>query len=342
MPELATPSSLARPRERSPAWWPAGGLLLLLVANALFNPGFLGLSIVGGNLYGTPVDILNQGSRVMLLALGMTLVIATGGVDLSVGSVMAITGALCAVLLNQGVALPLVLLAAVGTGVLTGSINGLLVARLGVQPIVATLILMVAGRGVAQLITEGQVLIIAHSGFEFLANGFIFMVPFAPLLVLALYGLTRLVLRRTALGLFVEAVGDNETASRFAGLAAARIKTLAYIFSGACAGLAGALAASHIRAADSYRAGENMELDAIFAVVVGGTALTGGRFYLIGSLIGALLLQTLTISMYNFGVPPAVAPVPKALLIVAVALLQSERLRRWFASRLSRRRAVTS
>ena len=333
-------STVTRPRERSPAWWPAAGLLLLLVANAIFDPAFLGVSFVDGHLYGTPVDILNQGSRVMLLALGMTLVIATGGVDLSVGSVMAITGALCAVLLTAGWPLPLVVLAAIGAGAFAGTINGVLVARFGVQPIVATLILMVAGRGVAQLITNGQVLLIRHPGFEYLANGYVLGLPLAPLIVVALFGIAWFVLRKTALGLFIEAVGDNETASRFAGVAAARIKTLAYVFSGACAGLAGALAASHIRAADSYRAGENMELDAIFAVVVGGTALTGGRFFLIGSLVGALLLQTLTISMYNFGVPPAVAPVPKAILIVAVALLQSERLRRWFATRLPRRRAA--
>jgi len=333
-------STVTRPRERSPAWWPAAGLLLLLVANAIFDPAFLGVSFVDGHLYGTPVDILNQGSRVMLLALGMTLVIATGGVDLSVGSVMAITGALCAVLLTAGWPLPFVVLAAIGAGAFAGTINGVLVVRFGVQPIVATLILMVAGRGVAQLITNGQVLLIRHPGFEYLANGYVLGLPLAPLIVVALFGIAWFVLRKTALGLFIEAVGDNETASRFAGVAAARIKTLAYVFSGACAGLAGALAASHIRAADSYRAGENMELDAIFAVVVGGTALTGGRFFLIGSLVGALLLQTLTISMYNFGVPPAVAPVPKAILIVAVALLQSERLRRWFATRLPRRRAA--
>ena len=160
--------------------------------------------------------------------------------------------------------------------------------------------------------------------------------PFAALLVGAIYALTHLGLRKTAAGLLVEAVGDNETASWFSGLAARRVKWAAYVFCGACAGLCGALAASQIRAADSYRAGENMELDAIFAVVVGGTALTGGRFFLLGSLVGALLLQTLTLSMYNFGVPPPVAPVPKALLIVAVALLQSDRVRGWLGRATAR------
>lgn len=167
--------------------------------------------------------------------------------------------------------------------------------------------------------------------FGFWANGFVLGLPFAPLLVLALFLGSHFFLRRTAAGLFVEAVGDNETASRFAGLASVRVKTLVYVFCGACAGLTGVLAASNIRAADAYRAGENAELDAIFAVVVGGTALTGGRFSLAGTFLGAVLIQTLTATMYNLGVSPAVAPVPKALLIVAVSLLQSEKLRRMFA-----------
>jgi len=325
-----------RARHRSPVWWPAAGLLVLLISNTLYEPGFLGISLVDGHLYGTPVDILNQGSRVMLLALGMTLVIATGGVDLSVGSVVAISGAICAHLIAQGAPLPVVLVAAIGAGMVSGAINGVLIARLGVQPIVATLILMVAGRGVAQLITDGQVLIIRSSSFEFLANGYVLALPFAALLVGAIYAASHLGLRRTATGLFIESVGDNETASRFSGLAARRVKAAVYVFSGACAGLCGVLAAAQIRAADSYRAGENMELDAIFAVVVGGTALAGGRFYLLGSLVGALLLQTLTLSMYNFGVPPAVAPVPKALLIIAVALLQSDRVRGWLGLAVAR------
>ena len=316
--------------KRSPVWWPAIGLVLLIVVNAIFDPGFLQISIVDDRLYGTPVDIFNQGSRVMLLALGMTLVIATGGVDLSVGSVVAVSASVCAQLLVRDVPVPLVVLASLGTGLVAGGLNALLVARFGIQPIVATLILMVAGRGVAQLITGGNVILFDSPGFEFLAKGYVFGLPFAAILVLALFGLTHLALRKTAAGLFLEAVGDNATASHFAGVAAARTKALAYLACGACAGLTGALAASHIAAADAYQAGINMELDAIFAVVIGGTALTGGRFYLLGSLIGALFLQTLTLSMFYFGVPPAVAPVPKAILIIVVSLLQVPALRRRF------------
>ena len=323
-------------RPHSPLLWLLGGLVLLVLVNLAKNPAFLGVTLRDGHLYGVPVDIFTQGSRTMLLALGMTLVIATGGVDLSVGSVVAIAGALCALLLRDGHGLAFTLAAAVAAGAVAGSANGLLVARLGVQPIVATLILMVAGRGVAQLIVDGQVIVIANPTFEFLANGFVAGLPFAPLLVGALYVATHFFLRRTAAGLFVEAVGDNETASRFAGLAAARVKVLAYVFCGACAGLTGVLAAANIRAADAHRAGENAELDAIFAVVVGGTALTGGRFSILGSFLGALLIQTLTTTMYNLGVPPAVAPVPKALLIIVVSLLQSEKFRA-LASRAWRR-----
>jgi ribose/xylose/arabinose/galactoside ABC-type transport system permease subunit len=326
-------------KSKSPVLWPLIGLIALVLLNAAFDLNFLKVVVRDGHLYGMPIDILTQGSRTMLVALGMTLVIATGGIDLSVGSVVAIAGALCAAMLQQGNGIALTIAAAIGAGILAGTANGQLVARFGVQPIVATLILMVAGRGIAQLIVDGQVVFITERKFEFFANGFVLGLPFAPLLVLAMYLAAHFTLRKTALGLFVEAVGDNETASRFAGLAAARIKTIAYIFCGACAGLAGVLAASNIRAGDAYRTGENMELDAIFAVVVGGTALTGGRFTLLGTAIGALLIQTLTTSMYNFGVPPAVAPVAKALLIIAVSLLQSDRVGAWMG-RLSRKRAA--
>jgi ribose/xylose/arabinose/galactoside ABC-type transport system permease subunit len=324
-------------KPKSPVLWPLAGLVALVLLNAVHDLGFLKITLLDGHLYGVPIDILTQGSRTMLVALGMTLVIATGGVDLSVGSVVAIAGAICAVLLQGGHSLAVTLAAALAAGLLAGSANGLLVARLGVQPIVATLILMVAGRGVAQLVVDGQVIFIARPSFEYLANGFLLGVPFAPLLVVALCLATHFALRRTALGLFIEAVGDNATASRFAGLAAARIKFLAYLFCGATAGLAGVLAASNIRAGDAYRAGENMELDAIFAVVVGGTALTGGRFVILGTVIGALLIQTLTTTMYNLGVPPAIAPVPKALLIIGVSLLQSDKVGRWLGGLLGKK-----
>lgn len=316
-------------KSRSSHLWLLAGLVLLIAVNLVADPAFLNVTVRDGHLYGVPIDVFTQGSRTMLLALGMTLVIATGGVDLSVGSVVAIAGAVCALVLHDGGNLAVTLAAAIAVGAAAGLLNGLLVARLHIQPIVATLILMVAGRGIAQLICGGQVIIISRPSFEYLANGFVAGLPVAPLMVGALFVGTHLFLRRTATGLFVEAVGDNETASRFAGLAAARVKALAYVFCGACAGLTGVLAAANIRAADANRAGENAELDAIFAVVVGGTALTGGRFSIFGSFLGAVLIQLLAMTMYYRGVSPAVAPVPKALVIIAVSLLQSEKLRGW-------------
>jgi simple sugar transport system permease protein len=317
---------------RTPIAWLTAGLLALVLVNLASDATFLKISLQDGHLYGVPVDVFTQGSRTMLLALGMTLVIATGGVDLSVGSVVAIAGAVCALLLNNGAGLPLTIAAAIAIGAMAGTVNGVLVARFHIQPIVATLILMVAGRGIAQLMCGGQVITISNAGFEFLANGFVFGLPVAPLLVGALFVATHLLVRRTAIGLFIEAVGDNETASRFAGLAAARVRGLAYVVCGAAAGLTGVLAAANIRAADANRAGENAELDAIFAVVVGGTALTGGRFSILGSWLGALFIQLLATTMYYRGVAPAIAPVPKALLIIAVSLLQSEKLRAWMFS----------
>jgi ribose/xylose/arabinose/galactoside ABC-type transport system permease subunit len=324
---------------RSPVLWPLAGIALLIAINFISDHRFLDLRMLNGHIYGWPIDVFNRGAPTIILALGMTLVIATGGVDLSVGSVVAIAGAAAGVLIGHGVtSLPLIVAGALAAGIAAGAVNGTLVSRLGVQPIVATLILMVAGRGIAQVLTDGQVLIIKHAEFSFLANGFLFGLPFPIILAVALYLVANLALRRTAAGLFIEAVGDNPEASRFAGLATARIKTLAYVVSGLCAGIAGIIGAANIGAADAQRAGENMELDAIFAVVVGGTALTGGRFVLLGSFVGAVLLQTLATTMVSRGVPPEVATVPKALLIIIVCLMQSDRTRGW-AKGLVRRSA---
>jgi Ribose/xylose/arabinose/galactoside ABC-type transport systems, permease components len=327
------------PPARSPLVWPLAGIGLLVVLNVIINPAFLKITTLDGHLYGMPIDILNQGSRAMLLALGMTLVIATGGIDLAVGSLMAVAGSTAALLLvNHGVSLPVAMIAAIGVTMLGGLCSGLMVSWLGLQPIVATLIMMTAGRGVAQKLTNSEVIVVQNPAFEYLGNGFFVGLPFSILVVAVFYFAAYFFLRRTAAGLFVEAVGDNETAARFAGLATSRVKGLVYVFSGLCAGAAGLLAASNIRAADPYKAGEMMELDAIFAVVVGGTALTGGRFLIAGAFVGALLLQTLTTTMYVIGVKPSVAPVPKALLIIVVCLMQSEKTRAWLRG-LFRRKA---
>ena len=295
-----------------------------------------GVSIFGYYLYGTPIDILNQGAKVMVLAIGMTLVIATGGIDISVGAVMAIAGAIAALLislLDKGSIIGssmgpawywiIPVIAALALSILAGFWNGMLVAGFGIQPMVATLVLMVAGRGVAQLITDGQIITFDNPGLVFLCNGHALFLPFSVWIVVAMYVIFGLLTRKSALGLFIESVGNNERASRYAGIEARRIKWLAYVICGFCAGVAGLLAASNIKCADSNNAGLYLELDAILATVIGGTSMAGGRFFLSGSLVGAILIQTLTTTMYMKNVSPAIVAVPKAMVVIIVCLLQS-------------------
>ncbi|MEA3206765.1 MAG: galactofuranose transport system permease protein [Verrucomicrobiota bacterium] len=310
---------------RQRMFWTVGALALLLLFNQFFTPGFFHIQLLNGHFYGSRIDVLNQGAKVMLLSLGMVLVIATGGVDLSVGAVMAISAAVSSRLLvtehqPAGVAIA----AALVISVLAGAWNGLLVAGLGIQPIIATLVLMVAGRGVAQLITEGQIINFLDPTMVYLGNGHLFALPFTLTLVVVMLLLTLFLVRRTALGLFIESVGDNYEASRYSGINARQVKFLVYTFSGLCAGLAGLVACSNIKSADANNIGLYLELDAILAVVVGGTSLQGGRFYLVGAVVGALFIQTLTTTLYARNVSSDVSPVPKALVIIAVCLFQSD------------------
>ena len=309
-------------------FWPLVALGALLLFNLLFTEGFARLTIRNGHVYGSLVDILKLSSRVMLVSLGMTLVIATAGVDLSVGAVVAIAGSLAAKLLVQEQAgLPLALAATSGLCLVLGAWNGALVAWLGVQPIVATLILMVAGRGIAQLLTDGQIITVESPGFSFIAGGHFLGLPFPVTLVATMWLITVALTRGTAMGLFIESVGNNETASRFSGVNARAVKMFVYMFTGFCAGMAGLIEASDIKAADANNAGLYIELDAILAVVIGGTPLTGGRFNLPGSLVGALLIQTLSTAIKMRSVPVEYTLVVKAVVVLGVCLLQSEELR---------------
>jgi simple sugar transport system permease protein len=263
----------------------------------------------------------------MLVALGMSLVIATGGVDLSVGAIVAISGSLVAVLLSSAGLNPLVAMSlAIGAGALCGLWNGTLVAVLRVQPIVATLILMVAGRGIAQLITDGQIIPIESSTVNALSGGHLLGLPATIWLTVAALIATALLVRKTAMGLFIEAVGNNEVASRYSGVHASGVKLFAYTFAGFCAGVAGLLVAANIQSADANNAGRYLELDAILAVVIGGTALTGGRFYLASTLVGALFIQALSTTITSQNLPVEYTLVIKALAVLVVCLLKSDRL----------------
>lgn len=312
--------------------WALLAFALLLLFNLFFTPGFFHLEVRDGRLYGTLVDILNHGSKVAIVAVGMTLVIATAGVDLSVGAVVAIAGAVAATLIADHAA-PwyFAVAAALGVAVLFGVWNGTLVVFLRLQPIVATLILMVAGRGVAQLITGGAITTYQNPPMTWFGNGSLLGLPVPVTLLIFVALACALATRRTPLGLFIESVGDNQPASRLAGVPDRAVRLFVYSFSGLCAGIAGIIECSYIKAADANNAGQLLELDAILAVVIGGTSLMGGRFLLVGSIIGALLMQTLTKTLYMQEVSSDIAPAPKAAVVILVCLLQSPVVRQRLA-----------
>ena len=331
---------------KSRLFWPLVALFLLVMVNFWFNPDFFSIRIVKGGLYGSVIDIINRAAPVMLIAMGMTLVIATRGIDISVGATVAISGAIAAALIGGSLEIkdgvqtyvsqtpmPLAILAALGVGLLCGLWNGFLVAGIGMQPIIATLILMVAGRGIAQLITGGQIVTIYYEPFFFFGNGFFLGIPFAIYLVAAVAAVLLLLVHKTALGLFIQAVGLNPTAARFSGISARALIFCVYGFCGVTAAVAGVIVASNVKSADGNNAGLMMELDAILAVALGGTLLDGGRFSLVGTLIGALILQTLSYAIYSLGVPPEINLVVKAIVVFVVCLIQSEALRKMLFQR---------
>jgi ribose/xylose/arabinose/galactoside ABC-type transport system permease subunit len=309
---------------RSPAFAPLVALVLLLGYNLLFTPNFARIEVHEGRVFGSLVDVFQNGAPVILLATGMTLVIATAGIDLSVGSVMALAGTVAAL----GITVydwPVWLAVGVGLAVAlaAGVWNGALVAYVGLQPIVATLILLVAGRGIAQALTEDQKVRFENPAFEFIGNGSVLGLPFPVLLAAGVVLLALVALRKTALGLYVEAVGGNLRAARLCGLRINAIRIVVYVVSGLCAGLAGMIATADIKEADVANCGLYLELDAILAVVIGGTRLTGGKPLLIGAVLGALIMQTLTIMLQMRGVITEHTLIIKALAALAVCALQA-------------------
>jgi simple sugar transport system permease protein len=320
-------------------FWPVAMLVALLLSNLFFTSGFFAIEVRDGHLFGSLIDILRQGAPLMLVALGMTLVIATGGIDLSVGAVVAISGAMAcqqiAGLADQGsvggvlfaVALALLLCAGLGAW------NGFLVSVVGIQPIIATLILMVAGRGIAQVITDGQIVNVNSPPYKTIATGFLLAVPVPVIIAVAVVAAVALVTRRSAFGMLLESVGGNAGASRLAGIRSRRLIIIAYVVCAVCAGVAGLMVSSTVSSADGNNNGLLIELDAILAVVIGGTSLLGGRFSIAGTVIGALLIKTLDTTIYTIGIPPEVALLFKAVVVVILCLVQSPA----FRAKVSRR-----
>lgn len=316
-------------------FWPSMALLALLAINIIVNPGFARVTVRDGQMYGALIDILRQSAPLMLVALGMTLVIATRGIDLSVGAIMAVSGAVALTIIDgsgspDSVTTVLIAMAvAVLVALVLGVWNGFLVAVLGIQPIIATLVLMLAGRGVALLITKGAITTVNSEPFSVIASGYIFILPVAFFISVFAIAVVSLIERRTALGMLTEAVGINPEASRLAGVRSRGIVWGAYIASGVLAGVAGLIYASNIKAADANAAGYLIELYAILAVVLGGTSLMGGKFSIAGTVIGVLTVQTLDSTILFLGVPSAESPVFFAAVVIIVVLVQSTRVHDW-------------
>lgn len=349
LPEATEPERRASRLEtarRSPLVWPVLALVLLLAVNTVATPTFLLVDLSGDRLSGPLVNIARNAAPLVLIGLGMTLVIATRGIDLSVGAVAAIAGAVACVHIAGSpdpgaastavVAMSLALACCVALGLW----NGFLVSVLGIQPIIATLVLMTAGRGLAMLVTDGQITTVTNGVLSGLAVGHVAKVPVAVLVALAVLGLTALVVRRTALGMLVEAVGINPEASRLAGVRSRTIIWTVYVFVALCAGLAGLMIAGNTNAADANNAGLWIELDAILAVVIGGTSLAGGRFSLAGTVVGALFITTLAVTITNLGIPSQTNYVFKAIAVIAVCLIQSPQVRHALRRRRTPARTV--
>lgn len=324
-------------------FWPLLALLLVMLFNLFFTPGFFNIQIKDGHLFGSVIDIINRGAPLMILSIGLTLVIATGGTDISVGSIIAITAAIIASLIGGEmvfvdgvqeyvslVPMPIAIIIGLAVAALLGFWNGTLIGKLGIQPIIATMILMVAGRGIAQLITKAQIITIYYKPYFFFGGGYLFGLPFSIFIVAACVLLIMFFVKKTSMGLFIQSAGCNPNASKFAGVKVDKVKILVYTISGLCAGIAAVLLSSNIKCADANNLGLYVELDAILAVAIGGNVMSGGKFSIPCSVVGALIIQSLTTTIYSFGVAPEITLVVKALVVITICLFQSQEFRDMF------------
>lgn len=328
-------------------------LFLVLIINVIKTPSFFNITIRNGVLYGYIIDVINRGSELVIFAVGMTLVVAaSGGTDISVGAVSAVAGAVCCYVLSGGeqstdfyhAPYLLGILAAIAVGMICGAWNGFLVAKLKIQPMVATLILFTAGRGIAQLITDGQMIYLRVDHFKMLGAS----IPGVPLptpvfVAIIVVIITYILLKKTAIGLYIETVGCNSKAARLVGLNSTMIQFLTYTFCGICSGIAGLIITSRVYSIDANNAGLNLELDAILAVALGGNSLGGGKFSLIGSVIGAYTIQALTTTLYAMSISADQIPVYKAIVVVIIVTLQSPeftKMKNAFVARITAVKAV--
>ena len=338
---------------RSKITWAVIAEMLILLVCLIVRPDFFKISYQPstGMLYGSLIDILNRSAEITIIAMGMTLVIALGGTDLSVGALVAVSGAFALKFMRWDPTNPLyttpgdytvypfviVILVPLAVCLLMGLFNGLMVGQLGLQPIIATLILMVCGRGVAQILTDGKQFTTLYSPFRWIGQGSCLWLPTPIVISAVVVAAVAIFVRKTAFGTFVESVGINREASRLSGINAKRVIFLVFALTGLLSGIAGLIYSSRIMSNDSNNAGINYETDAILAVVIGGTSMSGGKFSLAGTVIGSIIIRTIVTFVYYFGIASEATMAFKALIIAVVIVLQSEPVRNWMAKRAKMR-----
>lgn len=334
-------------------WAVIAELLILLVAGIL-EPSFFRIEYnqTTGMLYGSLIDIINRSAEITIIAMGMTMVIALGGTDISVGALVAVAGAFALKFLRWDVTMyptpgdytvkPFILVILVPLVICTamGLFNGVLIGKFKLQPIIATLILMVAGRGIAQIATNGKQFTTGYTPYRFIGQGSMFALPFPIIITIIVCVCVMVFVRKTAFGTFVESVGINPNASRVTGLKSDRIIMIVYTLTGFLSGIAGLIYSSRISSCDSNNAGVNYEMDAILAVVLGGTSMTGGKFSLTGTIVGSLIIRTITTLVYYFGITSESIMAFKAAIILVVIVIQSEPFGKWMATRNARKQKV--
>lgn len=321
-----SPSSHAAPKQslgkrwekllHHPAMLPFIGFAILFVLMAGLNDSFLTVN----NL----TNVARQVSINAIIAVGMTCAILTGGIDLSVGPVMALSGSIAAGLMLGGIPIPLAMVAALVIGALFGLANGACIAYLRMPPIIVTLASMGIARGLALLYTGGYPISGLPDMFSFFGRGSVLGIQVPVLIMVGVYILAYLMLNHLPFGRYVYAIGGNEEAARLSGIRVPRYKVLVYVVSGTTAALAGLVLTSRLMSGQP-NAGEGFELDAIAAVVLGGAAISGGRGAIIGTLVGAMMLGVLNNGLNLMSVSPYIQNVVKGGIILAAIYLSSSR-----------------
>ncbi|MBP3656962.1 MAG: ABC transporter permease [Clostridia bacterium] len=332
--------------------WAVIAELAILIVAGILEPNFFSIEFNAetGMLYGSLIDIVNRSAEITIIAMGMTMVIALGGTDISVGALVAVAGAFALKFLRWDVTqyptpgdysvMPFILVIIVPMIICTlmGLFNGVLIGKFKLQPIIATLILMVAGRGIAQIATNGKQFTTGYTPYRFIGQGSFLGLPFPIIITIVVCAAVMIFVRKTAFGTFVESVGINPNASRVTGLKSDRIIMIVYTLTGFLSGIAGLIYSSRISSCDSNNAGVNYEMDAILAVVLGGTSMTGGKFSLTGTIIGSLIIRTITTLVYYFGITSESIMAFKAVIILIVIVIQSEPVGKMLATRQARKR----